>query len=72
MFYNDHGPPHFHAFYGELEVTIRINDGVADGRFPRRALALVLEWYTLHKEELHDNWKRARSRSRLRPLDPLE
>ncbi len=46
MYYNDHDPPHFHAFYGEFEVTVRLNDGVPDGRFPRRALALVLEWYT--------------------------
>ena len=22
MFYNDHGPPHFHARYGEFEATI--------------------------------------------------
>jgi uncharacterized protein DUF4160 len=72
MFYNDHGPPHFHARYGEYEVTVRIEDGVVDGRFPRRALAILLEWYTLHRDELRDNWERSRARRPLIPIDPLE
>ena len=72
MFYNDHAPPHFHAFYGKFETTVRIADGVVAGRFPRRALSLVLEWYALHKGELQSNWDRARSRQPLRPIDPLE
>jgi len=25
MFFNDHGPPHFHARYGEFEATIDIS-----------------------------------------------
>jgi hypothetical protein len=28
MYYNDHLPAHFHAKYGEYEVTVRIGDGV--------------------------------------------
>lgn len=51
MFYSDHAPPHFHARYGEHEVTVRIDDGAVEGRFPRRALALLLEWHALHREE---------------------
>jgi len=39
MFYSDHAPPHFHACYGEDEVTVRIDDGGVDGYFPRRALS---------------------------------
>jgi hypothetical protein len=34
MFYSDHAPPHFHARYGEYEVTVRIDDGGVDGYFP--------------------------------------
>jgi len=44
MYYNDHAPPHFHAKYGPFEITVGIADGVVAGRFPRRALNLVLEW----------------------------
>lgn len=72
MFYSDHAPPHFHARYGEHEVTVRIDDGAVDGRFPRRALALLLEWYALHREELRDNWERARVRKPLQNIEPLE
>ena len=43
MYYNDHIPPHFHARHGSFEITVRIADGVVEGRFPRRALNHVLE-----------------------------
>lgn len=41
MYYNDHAPPHFHAKYSGYDVKIRIDNGEADGFFPRRALTLV-------------------------------
>jgi len=72
MFYSDHAPPHFHARYGEHDITVRIDDGVVQGHFPPRALAHVLEWYALHRDELRDNWERARSRRPLRKIEPLE
>lgn len=72
MFYREHAPPHFHARYGEHEVTVRIDDGVVDGRFPPRARGLLLEWYALHREELRDNWERARTRRSLQKIEPLE
>jgi hypothetical protein len=44
MYWNDHAPPHFHALYAEEEVLIDIRPlDVLQGRFPRRAFALVLE-----------------------------
>ena len=72
MFYSDHPPPHFHAHYGEDEVTVRIDDGGVDGYFPRRALGLLLEWYALHRDELRDNWERAQTRRPLQRIEPLE
>jgi hypothetical protein len=44
MFYRDHAPAHFHAEYGDYEITVAIETGVVEGRFPRRALKAVLEW----------------------------
>jgi hypothetical protein len=35
MFYNDHGPPHFHAIYGDNAVTISIRDEKVNGEFPK-------------------------------------
>jgi hypothetical protein len=72
MFYRDHEPAHFHATYGEYEITVTIKDGVVRGEFPRRALTLVLEWSQLHQVELERNWERARARERLVPIAPLE
>src|SRR5436190_1736730 len=54
-------PPHFHARYGDYEISVRIEDGLVEGRFPRRALAHLLEWYQMHRGELADNWELARA-----------
>ena len=72
MFFREHGPPHFHAAYGEFEITVEIETGVVSGRFPRRALAHVLEWAELRRGELLENWKLARAGQPLRPIAPLE
>jgi hypothetical protein len=72
MFYNDHGPPHFHAVYGSNAVTISIRDMEVTGEFPRRALRLVLEWCRLHQDELLENWELAKLRKPLKRVAPLE
>ncbi len=72
IYYNDHPPPHFHARYGEYETVVRIDDGVVEGRFPRRALRLVLEWYDMHADELMEDWLLAEQRRPLRTIQPLE
>ncbi len=72
MYYRDHSPPHFHAEYGEYEITVEIEGGVVEGKFPRRALAAVLDWYNAHEEELARNWELARQELPLNRIDPLE
>ena len=72
MYYRDHAPPHFHAIYGDAEVTIEIATGNVNGQFPKRALAHVLEWLTLHQQELTDAWTLARASRPLPKIEPLE
>ena len=72
MFYRDHEPAHFHAVYGEYEITVGLEDGVVKGEFPRRALRHVLEWYEVNKPALVENWGRAKERKPLQPIPPLE
>jgi Domain of unknown function (DUF4160) len=43
ILHRDHEQPHFHATYGDYEITVGIRDGLVTGRFPRRALGHVLE-----------------------------
>ncbi len=57
MFWGDHAPPHFHALYGEYEVINIRTLEIVKGFMPRRALALILEWASLHREELMEDWK---------------
>ena len=72
MYYRDHAPPYFHAEYGDYEITVEIESGVVTGKFPRRALSAVLEWYIEHKDELLENWRRAEQRQPLQKIEPLE
>ncbi len=72
MHIREHYPAHFHAEYGEYEITVDIETGVITGKFPKRALRAVLEWYELHREELMINWKAAMDRKPLSKIEPLE
>lgn len=72
ILYRDHEPPHFHATYGDFEITVTIRNGAVTGRFPPRALSHVREWAGLHRDELLKNWERARSHDPLRAIAPLE
>ena len=72
MYYRDHPPAHFHAEYGEHEVTVEIASGIVEGRFPRRALSAVLDWYNLHQDDLAHNWTLARQEQPLIRIEPLE
>ena len=70
--YRDHEPAHFHATYGDYEISVGIQDGAVDGWFPKRALRLVQEWRRLHSDALLENWQLARERRRVKPIAPLE
>ena len=72
MYYRDHAPPHFHAVYGDHEVTVTIDSGDVNGDMPRRALAHVQEWRTLHRLELLETWALARASRPLPRIEPLE
>jgi len=72
MLYDDHAPPHFHAEYAEYKITVEINTGVVEGRFPRRALKAVMEWHELHREELREDWLLAEQHQPLNQITPLE
>ena len=72
MYYRDHAPPHFHAEYGKYEITVEIESGVVEGKFPRRALNAVLDWYEQHVPELRANWENAINAQPLARILPLE
>lgn len=72
MYHDEHNPPHFHAEYGEYWVRIRLDTLEAmDRGFPSRALRLALEWAELHRDELLNNWDKARASQPLDRIEPL-
>jgi len=57
MYWDDHAPPHFHVEYAEYRAQYRIETlELMRGALPRRAHALVLEWATMHRTELMEDW----------------
>lgn len=52
MYFGDHTPPHFHANYNEFSAQILIDNlGIINGYLPPKALALIVEWASLHQHE---------------------
>jgi Domain of unknown function (DUF4160) len=72
MFYREHGVAHFHAAYGEHEISIEVEAGTIHGHFPPRALKLVLEGMSLHKSESLEDWQLAKQGQPLKRIAPLE
>lgn len=72
MYFDDHGPPHFHARHADGSAKIRIDTlEVIDSTLGRRQLRFALAWAELHQDELAENWRRARAGDTLQPVDPL-
>jgi hypothetical protein len=73
MYYGDHPPPHFHATYAGRKATIDIETlAFIDGQLPARARGLVIEWATLHQDELREAFRRAAGMEipgKIAPLD---
>ena len=73
MYFDDHGPPHFHAYYQAHESIVEIATlQPLAGDLPKRALAMVQEWAALRHEELLLDWQLAKAHRPLHPIDPLE
>jgi hypothetical protein len=59
--------------YGEFKATIKINDfALLEGYLPPKAFGLVIEWASIHKNELLNNWNLAMENKRISKIEPLE
>lgn len=72
MYYRDHAPAHFHAYYGEYEAIVRIQPPeISAGHLPQHQRSLVLQWARQHQDELLEDWSLAEDRAPLKPIKPL-
>jgi len=63
---------HFHALYAGYQVTVEIETGAINGRFPPRASRLITKWLSLRRNELMNNRERLPKRLPLEMISPLE
>ena len=73
MFFQDHPPPHFLAVYGGQEANVSIATGeIIEGHLAPTTARLVKEWALAHRDELEDNWRRARAGTPLNKIVGLD
>lgn len=72
MYYDDHNPPHFHAFYGKHKAIFSIDGELIDGKMPNKQLKLIMAWAVIHKEDLLANWELAKNSETLFNITPLK
>ena len=65
----EHNPPHIHAIYNEDVAAIDFMTGeVIEGYLPNKAMAMVEEWITMHKDRLMEMW----NTQEFKQIPPLE
>lgn len=66
---SEHNPPHIHVVYGEYIGVIDIRTAeMIEGDLPNKALAIVKEWTTIHRQSLLEMW----NTQKIEPLPPIE
>ncbi|HZL13854.1 MAG TPA: DUF4160 domain-containing protein [Verrucomicrobiae bacterium] len=73
MFFNEHNPPHFHAMYEGRKAAFNIRTlAMSEGSLPPRVCGFIVEWATLHQQELLDDWNHLRAGQAPAKIAPLE
>jgi hypothetical protein len=58
--------------YGEFQASITIRDlALLEGELPSRVLGFVIEWASLHKQELMDDWNMVQTAGKYFKSKPL-
>jgi len=69
---DEHLPPHFRAIYNEFAAQISIrNPPIINGKLPPRVLGYVIEWASLHEDELIRCRDAARTDQPIGKIEPL-
>ena len=65
----EHNPPHIHAIYNEDVAAIDFMTGeVIEGQLPTKAMEMVEEWISMHKDTLMEMW----NTQEFKQIPPLE
>lgn len=72
IYYDDHGPPHFHAVSPDFDVKVTIADFSiisGTGKLRGRDLTAIRAWGQMHQDVLYENWQCARDGMPLRDIE---
>jgi hypothetical protein len=73
MFYDEHNPPHFHAEYQGMKAVFDFDGNLLQGDIgSKTARKLIRDWIDLHRDELIEDWERARQDKTIRKIAPLD
>lgn len=72
MYYDEHQPPHFHAYYNEYKALFDFEGKLIEGKMPNKQAKLIQAWTIIHLDELKANWSLARDCETLYHIKPLE
>ena len=73
IYYGDHQPSHFHVSYAGQIAKMDIETlSILEGTLPARARGLVVEWASLHQDELREAFRRAAAMERPQKIAPLQ
>lgn len=69
MDYLGHNPPHFHARFGEHDISVDIRDfRVMAGNLPKSKEKVLFRWANEHRQDLLDRWDDASNGREVRPI----
>jgi len=72
IFYGDHAPSHFHVIYAGQKAMVDIETlALIEGSLPPRAMGLVVEWASIHHDELREAFRQAASMEQPQKIAPL-
>lgn len=58
MYFKEHNPPHFHAYYQGFSAVFEIKSGkLVSGFLPKKAEKIISEWTQENTEKLLENWE---------------
>ena len=70
IYYGD--PAYFHVTYSGQKAVVDIETlALIEGALPPRAMGLVIEWATIHRDELREAFKQAVQMPQPNKIDPL-
>jgi hypothetical protein len=72
MYYQEHGPAHFHAEHRGDRATFALEGELLAGQIrSRTARRRIQRWATLHRRELAANWEAVKAGRPLERIEPL-